>query len=168
MENSPSSLRSRSDGSGVLPLLSYHCTSWRMQSGAGEQTWKPQWFSVLEKHGTKTCTLARNISTYIRPPQPPADGGGKQTWKNVPAEVTVSERGEDDRPLATDKRRFAPRLSSAPTQLLKCLLLKASMHWILEKDLLIFSYVISPLFHAMRFPQQLSLLGVCKGPSSLG
>lgn len=85
------------------------------QSGAG-QAWKPQWFSILEKHSTKTCTLTRNLSTYVcPPPQPPTDGGRKQTWKNIPAEVTVSGGGEDDHSLATDKWRFAPRLSSAPT-----------------------------------------------------
>lgn len=77
---------------------------------------------VLSKPGNP-CASPDRKNTALKPghqleykylctaPQPPTDGGGKQMGKNVPAEVTLAGGGED-------KRRFTPRLSSAPTILL--------------------------------------------------
>lgn len=94
----------------------------------------------------------RNTSTYICPPPPPEDGGRKQTWKNVPAEVTVLGGGEDDHSLATDKRRFAPRLSSAPTTVPQMLSSQGEHAWDTRQRSSDFSYVISPLFSCRAIP----------------
>lgn len=87
------------------------------------------------------------------------DGGGKQMRKNVPAEVTPAGGGED-------KRMFTPRLSSAPTIAPQTLPSQDEHARDTQQRYSDFSYRIFPLFHGMRFPQQLLLLGGCKGLSS--
>lgn len=138
------------------------------QSGAG-QAWKPQWFSILEKHSTKTCTLTRNLSTYVCPPPSLPQMGEEskrertylQKWQCQGEERMTTHLPRTSEGLHLGFHLLLP-------QLLKMFSSQGEHAWDTWQRSSDFSYVISPLSHAMWFPQQLSLLRVCKGPSSLG